>query len=87
MKEVYTIPDRHTRYVAAKEFFRTKMTEGFSVQEHGFKMLSLVEKLDDLKTGLNNNMYIDVILQSLSPSFDPFIVNFNMNRLEKSINE
>ncbi|KAL0329140.1 UNVERIFIED_CONTAM: hypothetical protein Sradi_4900700 [Sesamum radiatum] len=87
MKEVYAIPDRHTRYVATKEFFRAKMTEGSSVQEHGVKMLSLVEKLEDLKAGLENDTYIDVILQSLPPSYDPFIVNFNMNGLEKSINE
>ncbi|KAL0439137.1 UNVERIFIED_CONTAM: hypothetical protein Slati_2396700 [Sesamum latifolium] len=39
MKEVYAIPDRYTRYVATKEFFRTKMAEGSSVQEHGVKML------------------------------------------------
>ncbi|KAL0290570.1 UNVERIFIED_CONTAM: hypothetical protein Sradi_7047200 [Sesamum radiatum] len=63
------------------------MTEGSSVQEHGVKMLSLVEKLEDLKVGLENDTYIDMILQSLPPSYDPFIVNFNMNRLEKSINE
>ncbi|KAK4389769.1 Retrovirus-related Pol polyprotein from transposon TNT 1-94 [Sesamum angolense] len=63
------------------------MTEGSSIQEHGVKMLSLVEKLEDLKTGLENDTYIDVILQSLPPSYDPFIVNFNMNGLEKSINE
>ncbi|KAK4409340.1 Copia protein [Sesamum angolense] len=50
-------------------------------------MLSLVEKLEDLKVGLDNDTYIDVILQSLPPSYDPFIVNFNMNGLEKSINE
>ncbi|KAL0310151.1 UNVERIFIED_CONTAM: hypothetical protein Sangu_2458500 [Sesamum angustifolium] len=88
MKEVYAIPDKHTRYVATKEFFRAKMTEGSSIQEHGVKMLSLVEKLEDLKAGLENDTYIDVILQSLpSPSYDPFIVNFNMNGLEKSINE
>ncbi|KAL0292436.1 UNVERIFIED_CONTAM: hypothetical protein Scaly_2590900 [Sesamum calycinum] len=87
MKEVYAIPDRHTRYVATKEFFRAKMTEGSSVQEHGVKMLSLVEKLEDLKAGLDNDTYIDVILQSLPPSYDPFIINFNMNGLEKSINE
>ncbi|KAL0283836.1 UNVERIFIED_CONTAM: hypothetical protein Sangu_2865700 [Sesamum angustifolium] len=83
MKEVYAISDRHTRYVATKEFFRAKMTEGSSVQEHGVKMLSLVEKLEDLKAELENNTYIDVILQSLPPSYDPFIVNFNMNGLEK----
>ncbi|KAL0427499.1 UNVERIFIED_CONTAM: hypothetical protein Slati_2924700 [Sesamum latifolium] len=50
-------------------------------------MLALVEKLEDLKAGLNNDTYIDVILQSLPPSYDPFIVNYNMNRLEKSIHE
>ncbi|KAL0287644.1 UNVERIFIED_CONTAM: hypothetical protein Sradi_7119900 [Sesamum radiatum] len=50
-------------------------------------MLSLVEKLEDLKAGLNNDTYIDVILQSLPPSYDPFIVNYNMNEFEKSIHE
>ncbi|KAL0405740.1 UNVERIFIED_CONTAM: hypothetical protein Slati_3887900 [Sesamum latifolium] len=86
-KEVNAIPDRHTRYVSTKEFFKIKMTEGSSMQEHGVKMLSLVEKLEYLKVGLNNDMYIDVILQSLPSSYDPFIVNFNMNGLEKSITE
>ncbi|KAL0405601.1 UNVERIFIED_CONTAM: hypothetical protein Slati_3874000, partial [Sesamum latifolium] len=47
----------------------------------------LVEKLKDLKTRLENDTYIDVILQSLPPSYDPFIVNYNMNGLEKSIHE
>ncbi|KAL0329349.1 UNVERIFIED_CONTAM: hypothetical protein Sradi_4921600 [Sesamum radiatum] len=87
MKEVYVIPDKHTRYVATKEFFRAKMTEGSSLQEHGVKMLSLVEKLEDLKAGLHSDTYIDVIIQSLPLSYDPFIVNFNMHGLEKSINE
>ncbi|KAL0282169.1 UNVERIFIED_CONTAM: hypothetical protein Sradi_7269100, partial [Sesamum radiatum] len=59
MKEVYAIPDSHTRYGATKEFFRAKMTEGSSVQEHGVKMLSLMEKLKDLKAGLENDTYID----------------------------
>ncbi|KAL0367259.1 UNVERIFIED_CONTAM: hypothetical protein Sradi_3616000 [Sesamum radiatum] len=84
MKEVYVIPDRRTRYIVTKEFFRTKMTEGSSNQEHGVKMLSLVEKLEDLKARINNDTYIDMILQSLPPSYNPFIVNFNMNGLEKS---
>ncbi|KAL0439745.1 UNVERIFIED_CONTAM: hypothetical protein Slati_2457500 [Sesamum latifolium] len=50
-------------------------------------MLSLVEKLEDLKAKLNNDTYIDVILQSFPPSYVPFIVNYNMNGLEKSIHE
>ncbi|KAK4411925.1 hypothetical protein Sango_0265500 [Sesamum angolense] len=78
---------KHTRNVATKEFFRTKTTERSSVPEHGVKMLSLVEKLEDLKVRLDNDTYIDVILQSLPPFYDPFIVNFNINGLEKSLNE
>ncbi|KAL0453656.1 UNVERIFIED_CONTAM: Retrovirus-related Pol polyprotein from transposon TNT 1-94 [Sesamum latifolium] len=87
MKDVYAVPDRHIKYAATKAFFGTKMTEGSSVHSHGVKMLSLVKKLEDLNSGLNNDTYIDVILQSLPPSYDPFIVNYNMNGLEKSIHE
>ncbi|KAL0411524.1 UNVERIFIED_CONTAM: hypothetical protein Slati_3742100 [Sesamum latifolium] len=63
------------------------MTEGSSVQSHGVKMLSLIEKLEDLKVRLDNDTYIDMILQSLPPSYDPFIINYNMNGLEKTIHE
>ncbi|KAL0420655.1 UNVERIFIED_CONTAM: hypothetical protein Slati_3088400 [Sesamum latifolium] len=69
------LEDNHKLDAAKKAFFGTKMTEGSSVQSHGVKMLSLVEKLEDLKAGLENDIYIDVILQSLPPSYDPFIVN------------
>ncbi|KAK4403192.1 hypothetical protein Sango_1059900 [Sesamum angolense] len=85
MKVVYEIPYRHTRYVATKEFFRAKMTEESFVEDHGVKMLSLVENLKDLKARLDNDTYIDMILQLLPPSYDPFVVNFNTNGLEKSI--
>ncbi|KAL0300391.1 UNVERIFIED_CONTAM: hypothetical protein Scaly_3048400 [Sesamum calycinum] len=87
MKEVYAFPDRHINMPQQKAFFGTNMAEGSSVQSHGVKMLSLVEKLEDLKVGVDNDTYIDVILQSLPPSYVPFIINYNMNGLEKSIHE
>ncbi|KAK4403230.1 hypothetical protein Sango_1063700 [Sesamum angolense] len=62
------------------------MIEGSFVQ-HGVKMLSLVEKLKDLKVDLEKDTYVDVILQSLPPSFDPFIVNYKMNGLDKDLLE
>ncbi|KAL0434408.1 UNVERIFIED_CONTAM: hypothetical protein Slati_2775100 [Sesamum latifolium] len=65
MKEVYVVPDRHIRYAAKKAYLGTKMEKGSSVQSHGVKMLSLVEKLEDLKARLNNDPYIDVILHSI----------------------
>ncbi|KAL0386474.1 UNVERIFIED_CONTAM: hypothetical protein Slati_4556400 [Sesamum latifolium] len=69
MKEVYAVRDRHIRYATTKA---SKMAEGSSVHSREIKMLSLMEKLEDLKAGLNNDTYIDVILQSLPPSYDPF---------------
>ncbi|KAK4394042.1 Retrovirus-related Pol polyprotein from transposon TNT 1-94 [Sesamum angolense] len=63
MKEVYAVPDRHIRCAMTKAFFGTKMAEGSSVQSHGVKMLSLVEKFEDLKTGIDNDTYIDERLQ------------------------
>ncbi|KAL0420473.1 UNVERIFIED_CONTAM: hypothetical protein Slati_3070200 [Sesamum latifolium] len=87
MSQTYAVPDRYIRYAAIKVFLGTKMIEGSSVQKHGVKMLSLVEKLKDLKADLANETYIDVIRQSLPPSFDSFIVNYNMNGLGKDLYE
>ncbi|KAL0373339.1 UNVERIFIED_CONTAM: hypothetical protein Sradi_3249600 [Sesamum radiatum] len=67
-----------------------RMKEVYAVivcTKSGVKMQSFIEKLEDLKTGLDNDTYIDVILQSLPPSYDPFIINYNMNGLEKTIHE
>ncbi|KAL2248170.1 UNVERIFIED_CONTAM: hypothetical protein Sindi_2669300 [Sesamum indicum] len=61
-KEVYAVPNRDIIYAATNVSSRTKMAEGLFVQSHGVKMLSLVEKLEDLKVGLENDTYIDVIL-------------------------
>ncbi|KAL0295538.1 UNVERIFIED_CONTAM: hypothetical protein Sangu_3195700, partial [Sesamum angustifolium] len=64
------------------------MIEGSSVREHGVMMLSLMEKLKDLQTNFDKEeTYVDVILQSLPPSFDQFIINYNMNVLEKNLHE
>ncbi|KAL0317508.1 UNVERIFIED_CONTAM: hypothetical protein Sangu_2165100 [Sesamum angustifolium] len=87
MSQVYVVPDRYIRYAAKKVFFSTKIIEGCSVQEHGVKMLSLVKKLNDLKADPEKETYIDVILQSLPSSFNPFIVNYNMNGLDKDLLE
>ncbi|KAL2243589.1 UNVERIFIED_CONTAM: hypothetical protein Sindi_0476900 [Sesamum indicum] len=87
MSQVYAVPNWHIRYAVAKAFFGAKMSKRSSIQEHEVKMLFLVEKLKDLKVDLEKETYINVILQSLPPSFDPFIMNYNMNGLEKNLHE
>ncbi|KAL0413606.1 UNVERIFIED_CONTAM: hypothetical protein Sradi_1562300 [Sesamum radiatum] len=61
------------------------MAEESSVYDHCVQMLSFVKKLEDLKTGIENDIYIDVFLQSFPPSYDPFVVNYNMNGFKKFI--
>ncbi|KAL0284721.1 UNVERIFIED_CONTAM: hypothetical protein Scaly_2840800 [Sesamum calycinum] len=64
------------------------MIQGSSVREHGVMMLSLVEKLKDIQADFDKEKtYVNVILQSLPSSFDQFIINYNMNGLEKSLHE
>ncbi|KAL0419041.1 UNVERIFIED_CONTAM: hypothetical protein Sradi_1317600 [Sesamum radiatum] len=88
MKDLYAVPDRHIRYAAMKAFFGTRMIEGSSVREHGVIMLSLVEKFKDLQVDFyQEEMYVNMILQSLPPSFDQFIINYNMHGLEKNLHE
>ncbi|KAK4389812.1 hypothetical protein Sango_2318200 [Sesamum angolense] len=64
------------------------MIGGSSVRENGVMMLSLVEKLKDLQADLEKEeTYVNVILQSLPPCYDQFIINYNMNGLEKNLHE
>ncbi|KAL0288483.1 UNVERIFIED_CONTAM: hypothetical protein Scaly_2730500 [Sesamum calycinum] len=86
MKELYAVLDRHIRYAMTKAFFDVIMIKRSSVREHGVMMLSLVEKLKDLQAGFDKEeTYVNVILQSLPPSYNQFIINFNMSGLQKSL--
>ncbi|KAL0288642.1 UNVERIFIED_CONTAM: hypothetical protein Sradi_7093700 [Sesamum radiatum] len=59
MSDVCAVPDRHIRYATKKSFSGTKLAKRSSEQSHRVKMLSLVEKLEGLKAGLDNDTYID----------------------------
>ncbi|KAL0444175.1 UNVERIFIED_CONTAM: hypothetical protein Slati_2140200 [Sesamum latifolium] len=86
MKDVYTILDRNIRYATTKAFSGSSWLKD-PLHKHGIKMFPIVEKLEDRQVGLGNDTYINVNLQALSPSFDPFFVKFNMNGLDKFIHE
>ena len=78
---------RQERYDISKKLFRTRMSEGSSVQAHVLKMIEWIRGLDKLGFELNDELATDLILQSLPDSFSPFILNFNMNKLEASLDE
>ncbi|KAG6488853.1 hypothetical protein ZIOFF_050107 [Zingiber officinale] len=64
-----------------------RMQDGASVHEHGVKMIGLIEKLLSLDLVIPHELLIDIILLSLASSFDNFLVNFNMNKIETTLEE
>ena len=61
------------------------MTKGSPVNPHVIKMMGYIEILERLGSPLNAHRAIDVILQLLSPSYEQFIMNFQMNSMEKTL--
>ncbi|KAL4326123.1 hypothetical protein GQ457_11G024930 [Hibiscus cannabinus] len=61
------------------------MSEGSPVGAHVFKMMGNIQTLEKMGFALNDELAIDVVLQSLPYSFNQFILNFNMNKIEKTL--
>ena len=63
------------------------MEENSSVSEHILKLSGLHNHLSQLGINLRDEAVVDRILQSLPPSYKSFVLNFNMQGMEKSIPE
>ena len=63
------------------------MEENSSVSEHILKMSGLHNHLSQLGVNLPDDSVIDMILQSLPPSYKSFVMNYNMQGMEKTIPE
>ena len=63
------------------------MAEGTSVRAHVLKMKGYIEHLDRLGFPLSQELATDLILNSLPDSYDQFVMNYNMNAMDKSISE
>ena len=87
LQKLYGVQTWYERFVTSKELFQMRMGEGTSFHEHGLKMIGLIKKLSNLGIVTDNDFYVDLILQSLPKSFDQFVMNFNMEKNEVTINE
>ena len=63
------------------------MTPDTSVSAHVLKMKGLIDQLDKLGAPISHELATDLILGSLSESYDQFVMNYNMHHIEKSIAE
>ncbi|KAK8547484.1 hypothetical protein V6N12_031621 [Hibiscus sabdariffa] len=85
LKEIYEGQARQERYETSKALFQCKMSEGYPVGAHVIKMMGYIQTLGKLGFSLKDELATDVILQSLSDSFKPFVVSFNMNEINKTL--
>ncbi|KAK8985826.1 hypothetical protein V6N11_047319 [Hibiscus sabdariffa] len=84
LKEIYEGQARRERYETSKTLFQCKMSERSPVGAHLIKM-GYIETLEKLRFPLKNELATSVILQSLPDSFKPFVLNFNMNEINKTL--
>ncbi|XP_042423106.1 uncharacterized protein LOC122010664 [Zingiber officinale] len=87
LQELYGAQTRSVRHATVKELMTARMRDGASVHEHGVKMIGLIEKLLNLDLVISHELSTYIILLSLPSSFDNFVVNFNMNKLEVALEE
>ncbi|KAK1652016.1 hypothetical protein QYE76_069821 [Lolium multiflorum] len=90
IKELKTIFETHAAvecYEASKHFFSCMMEEGSSISEHMLVMTGHAKKLSDLGIVILNRLGINRVLQSLPPSYKNFVMNYNMQNMNKEFPE
>jgi hypothetical protein len=78
---------RAKRHNISKALFACKLAEGSPVSPHAIKMMGYINTLDKLGCEHKGDLATDMILQSLPVSYEPFIMNFHMNGMEKTMAE
>ncbi|XP_071694520.1 uncharacterized protein [Rutidosis leptorrhynchoides] len=87
LKEMFQQQARQQRFETVRALHACKMAEGTSVSSYILKMKSYIDQLERLGSSIGPELAIDLILNSLPKSYDQFVLNYNMNNLEKSISE
>ncbi|KAL4290791.1 hypothetical protein GQ457_14G015240 [Hibiscus cannabinus] len=85
LKEIFEGQAHQERYETSKDLFKCKKSEGTPVGAHDIKMMGYIQTLEKLGLALINELAIDVILQSLQDNFNQFVLNFNMNEINKTL--
>ncbi|KAK8590262.1 hypothetical protein V6N13_089025 [Hibiscus sabdariffa] len=85
LKEIYEGQACQERYETSKALFQCKMIEGSPVGAHVIKMMGYIQTLEKLGFSLKDELATNLILQSLPDSFKPFVLNFNMNEINKTL--
>src|SRR3954466_733159 len=87
LKLIFQANARFERYEVSNKFYSCKMEENSYVSEHILKMSGYNNHLIQLGVNLPDDSVIDRILQSQPPSYKSFVMNNNMQGMDKKIPE
>lgn len=69
-------------YLLWKKLMNTKMVVDTPIRDHVLKIISYINELEILGAEVDGEIKIDAIPSSFCKSFNPFILNFRMNKLD-----
>ncbi|KAI3712325.1 hypothetical protein L1987_70876 [Smallanthus sonchifolius] len=87
LKGMFLKQARQERYETMSHFIRCTMQEGTPVSNHVLKMKGYIDQMNKLGYPMKDDMATDFILNSPPSSYAQFVINFNMNGLEKTVTE
>src|SRR5215216_6720577 len=87
LKLIFQANARVERYEVSNKFYSYKMEENSSVSEHILKISGYYNHLNQLGVELPDDCVIGRVLQSLPPSYKGFVMNYNMQGMNKTIPE
>ena len=87
LKLIFQTNARVERYEVSNKFYSCKMEESSFVSEHILRMSGYHNHLTLLGVNLPDDCVIDRVLQSLPRSYKGFVMNYNMQGMEKNIPE
>src|SRR6266496_660349 len=85
LKLIFQANTRVERYEVSNKFYSCKMEENSFVSENIIKMSGYYNHLNQLGVELPDDCVIHRVLQSLPPSYKGFMMNYNMQGMEKTI--
>ncbi|KAJ9542825.1 hypothetical protein OSB04_029331 [Centaurea solstitialis] len=87
LRDMFQTQARTERYDATRALNACKMAKGTSVSDHVMKMKKHIDHLERLGHPVPLQLATDTILNSLTEDYKQFVINYNMNNMEKTITE
>ncbi|XP_031253463.1 uncharacterized protein LOC116111419 [Pistacia vera] len=73
------------QYELCLKLFTMRLRDGLASDDHVMKMSNIIGQLHTLEIVMPHSLEVNLILQSLPPSFKPFITTYNLNRIERTL--